>query len=493
MKRYINTMISSVFLAGLFALILSPEAGAVPVIDTSSTIQETKSFCTKVKENATVVTIMTHVKKGAAAIGTAKKSVSEYVVKKKQKIEKVAAKVKKYKDKVEQYKKEYEEYKAELDENIAKAREFKKEMEDGIQEAKDGVQAAKDTVSTAKDVASAVKDKANSTISDVKGKVDDAASKVGLKGNSTPDVAASEPAAEPAVSKDEAAKTEDIAVVEPEPAAPVSGRKPFEAASDVAIPATSTETPAAGTDTSAGAADTVSDSVAALPADITNAAPVVVSGSANAAETIKPEPEQTPAKQEGGEIKTLQTETPSADAPKWKFRRKAFTTSALRTTETLAFAKLSLPDGGTDVNGNVLIPRALAMYCGLSSADAAKEGVVDECLLKINKERRSAQVYSGSDAPKVYNLAVAQSVAATIAEAFKARQDADSFIEKFVEPIEYAPENTARDTYANIVQLNQAIDMQMNNLLKIQSSKLATRALINYGEGLYAPEEDENE
>lgn len=581
MKKYINTMLTRVFLAWLFVLASSPKAFAVPVIDTSSTIQEIKSLGTKVRENATVVSIMITVQTGAAAIGGAQKTVSEYVLKKKQKIEEAVAKAKKYKDKVEKYKKEYEAYKAELDENIAKAKEFKKEMEDGIQEAKDGVQAAKDTVNTAKEAAGAIKDKASSTIDSVKDKVDKAADKAGLKDkkdDSQTDDNASETAAEPTAGQDEITKTEDVAgATIIEPVAPVSGRKPFETAADVTTPTaeanvlatdtaptTEVNVPAAGTDTSAGSAissgatETVSNSVVAspvavapnpiatpnqvatlpavdsgsavpvtasenatgaegtsnaaastanatLPADTSNAAPVVASGGAqtiegelsatqpivSASKSIKLETSQTTTKKPATKnIRALPSKTPTVIAPQQKFRRKAFKTSALHTTETLAFAKLTLPDGGTDFNGNVLIPRALAMYCGLSSADATKENAVDDCLLRINKERVGSQAYSGSDAPKVDNMAVAQSVAATIAEAFKARQDADSFIEKFVEPIEYAPEDNARDTYANIVQLNQAIDMQMNNLLKIQSSKLATKALINYGQGLYVPEED---
>ena len=151
---------------------------------------------------------------------------------------------------------------------------------------------------------------------------------------------------------------------------------------------------------------------------------------------------------------------------------------------------LNLPDGGTDSNGTVIIPKALAMYCGLSSSDALEEGKVDECLQKLNKERNSAQLFSGSDAPKVYNQAMAQYVAASMAEAYKARQDADSFEEKFIDAIDFAPEPTEQDVYDNIVELNKAIDMQMNGLLKVFSSQLAIRSMYNYGNYAFAPQED---
>lgn len=160
--------------------------------------------------------------------------------------------------------------------------------------------------------------------------------------------------------------------------------------------------------------------------------------------------------------------------------------------ETLAFAKAAmLPDGGTDVNGTVIVPKALAMFCNLSSEEALSSGKLDECLLNLNKERKSAQLFSGSDAPKVYNRALAQYVAASIAEAYKALQDAESFEEKFVDAVDFAPEPTAQDIYANIVELNKAVDMQMNGLLKVYSTQLAAQALFNYGGYLFVPEEKE--
>ena len=188
---------------------------------------------------------------------------------------------------------------------------------------------------------------------------------------------------------------------------------------------------------------------------------------------------------------------PAITAPKEGIQlRKAFTTSSLHQSEPLMFAKvemLNLPDGGTDANGTVIIPKALAMYCGLNSGDALEAGKIDECLLRLNKERQSAQLFSGSDAPKVYNLAMAQYVAASMAEAYKARQDADSFEENFIDAVDFASEPTAQDVYDNIVELNKAIDMQMNGLLRVLSTQLAVQSFYNYGGYRFVPAEADGE
>ena len=180
---------------------------------------------------------------------------------------------------------------------------------------------------------------------------------------------------------------------------------------------------------------------------------------------------------------------------KQPMRRQVFTTSSLRQTESLVFAKAAiLPNNGTDVNNTVVIPPALSKACGgISAEDALVKGTVDACLLKLNQERSGAQAYSGYGASKAFNRALAQYVAVGIAEAYKARQEADSFEEQYVDPIDMAIENNVRDIYADIVQMNRAIDMQMNNLLKIYSTQLVTRALYNYDKYMFLPAEKKDE
>ena len=136
----------------------------VPVTDSQDTKSTIKNWLTNIKESKVVVSTMNTAKKTSAAIGTAKKAVSEYVLENKKKIEVKMAKVKEYKEKVEEYKKEYEKYKAQLDEGIAKAKELKAQAEGAIQTAKDTVQTAKDTAAAAKGMAEMAKDKVSSKL-----------------------------------------------------------------------------------------------------------------------------------------------------------------------------------------------------------------------------------------------------------------------------------------------------------------------------------------
>ena len=80
-----------------------------------------------------------------------------------------------------------------------------------------------------------------------------------------------------------------------------------------------------------------------------------------------------------------------------------------------------------------------------------------------------------------------------MAEAYKARQDADSFEENFIDAVEFAPELDAQAVYDNIVELNKAIDMQMNGLLKVFSSQLMVQSLYNYGSYSFVPAESGDE
>ena len=150
--------------------------------------------------------------------------------------------------------------------------------------------------------------------------------------------------------------------------------------------------------------------------------------------------------------------------------------------DDMAFAMaLSLPDGGTDVNGTFIIPKNMGMSCGnISSNDALEKGVIGACLVKYNEERLKAQTDSISEAPKFYMDVLARYAAAVIADAFKLINDADAFEEKHVEPVLYAADSHKSDAYANIVELAKGIDMQINSLLKIYSSQLAMTNIFNY-------------
>ena len=174
--------------------------------------------------------------------------------------------------------------------------------------------------------------------------------------------------------------------------------------------------------------------------------------------------------------------------------RKAFTTSSLRRHEDLAFAiALEMEDDGTDANGTFIISQYLSLYCGLNSKTALEEGRLSECLLKLNKEIRSPQADSRMEAPKMYNLALAETAAVTMAEAFKAKNDLESFDANVIDPIDLAPEIDAQAVYDNIVEMNKAIDNVMNGMIRLHATRLQLETLKGYGSYGFVPPEEEDE
>ncbi len=536
MKKSVKVKFLCVLLASLFVFAApsSVQAFGIPVLDTSSFVQAIKQTISAIKESKVVVGIITTVKKTSAAIGTAKATVTEYVIKNKEKIEAKVEKVKEYKERAEEYKKEYEAYKAMLDENIAKAKEMKEMAEQKYNQAKDTVNKVKDTVDTVKDTANAAIDTAKNKVDDVKGKVNDVTDKVGGAVSTVRDnipnnqsVSNNGQSAEDIAAKKKQMLAEQVNAVSSTRKAFDSSAKELAAAQAAADKADSQTAGSLGS-----AADALSAAKQSLQEEKQRQKEAIIStldkelaaqqakaDKHNAAsggedqpaalnmeqiqqqiEAVSDKAGSKPVKFEEKNLlrqeKLQQTiERSNAVDKKQPMRRQVFTTSSLQQTETLAFAKASiLPNNGTDVNNTVVIPPALSRACGgLSAEGALEKNAVDDCLLKLNKERSGAQTYSGQDAPKAFNRALAQYVAVGIAEAYKARQETDGFEKQYIDPIDTAIENNARDVYADIVQMNQAIDMQMNNLLKIYSTQLVTRALYNYDKYMFMPTEEEDE
>lgn len=186
-------------------------------------------------------------------------------------------------------------------------------------------------------------------------------------------------------------------------------------------------------------------------------------------------------------------------------RRKTFTTLSpqaslsdirgqglIRNKQKLAFAfALELQDNGTDVNGNVIIPQSIAMYpgCDLSSKTAQEEGKMDACLRLINQNSQKARTEDYTDAPVIYQRGKAELAAAVVAEAYKAKNDAEAFEEKILDPIEDAPAPQVLDIYSNVVEVNKAVVNSLNSFLKLQSARLALKSFENYGRYKFLPEE----
>ena len=139
--------------------------------DIKSGVANVKNWMNDIKETKIVKDTIDFTQKTGAAIGDAKKSLTEFVTSSKEKIEAQIKKVNEYKEKVEEYKKEYEEYKKEYEEYKAEFEKTVDDVKDGIEEAKDtvtdGVQQAKSAIDAGKQLAGSLGDIAQDKINDV--------------------------------------------------------------------------------------------------------------------------------------------------------------------------------------------------------------------------------------------------------------------------------------------------------------------------------------
>lgn len=508
----------------------SVRSAGIPVADAPSAANTTKDFLQRIKESKFVMDTVKMANKTSAAIGDAKKSVSEYVVKNKEKIEKKLEKVKEYKEQAEEYKKQYEDYKAQLDEGVAKAKEMKEQAEAGIEQAKETVDAAQQTAGAVKDMAQSkidgAADKAgidiggSSNSGETSGSAGSAAvSPVSNSGSGSYSGAGSySGSSSPAAGSGAASGTSAPAVSTPSSSRTAFGGAPAPAA-DLAPMTVENQVPL--TDGAAAAGQEAAVIEENANTQINN----VVSGlqqdpSPEAAETAQQDLRQikSDSLEELDAIKSesdeqLQSAEEELDAARKEQRqmkkqlksstRRSFTTSSLPSGNTRVYASaataagvsplafafdlsemgIKLPDGGTDVNGTFIIPSTISMTCGgLSSDEAQKKDVMDNCLVtEINDKTRGAQAYEAQDMTATYIQGKKEFAAAYIAEAYIAANDTTYFVEKIIDPVEDAIATTTMDNYSNMVELNKAVATAINGLLKIHSADLALQAYDNYG------------
>lgn len=468
MGRLNNAGIGLAALIAAAVWVPSVWASGIPVADAPSAVNTTKDFMQRVKESKFVMDTVKMANKTSAAIGDAKKSVSEYVVKNKEKIEKKVEKVKKYKEQAEEYKKQYDEYKAQVEDGIEKAKDLKEQAEAGIE-------TAKETVDTAQQAAGAVGDIAQSKIDSVSDKTG-----VNIGGSSN---SGSNNSSSASTDNSVASAGADNAAV-PAPA-------PTTVAPTVNTAPVSTRTAFGGNPVSdADTASDISDNTVE-PAEKTVELPQAVTA-------VKANEEPVENSSEAA-----QTETKAAKKQLKSSTRRSFKSSALEAVpgnyilaaataggrSPLAFAidlgdiGLKLPDGGTDMNDTFIIPSSISMTCGnLSSEQAQKDGTMDNCLVKeINDKTRGAQAYEAQDMTATYIQGKKEFAAAYIAEAYKAANDTTYFVEKIIDPIEDASATTTMDNYSNMVEMNKAVATAVNGLLKIHSASLALDIYDNYG------------
>ena len=423
----------------------------IPTLDIPGTIQaatEVGNTLNNVKESITQVE---QYQKTMSAIGTAKKTVTEFITDQKEKLQEKMEKIQEYKERVEEYKAKAEAYKAEIEDRVNKAKEKIDEVKDTVNEVKDTVTS---TVDEAKDKINEVKDQAESIKGQVTGAISAAKDKVaGAKEQM--DEACADPESEACKQATEAynqavtaldakEQTENSAVASAQAAAaagmaaeivdtPVTqpSRQPI--AGTVAAIAEKAKMTSAATDVSETSAQTAASSTAqheavsaadaAVAADMaskadsaagkttaTSAISAVKAALTQAAESAAKTKDVSAVSQDvsaseqavkqdaNTAVEAVSPTAPLKAAPAvQRPTRATFKTSSgygfAHQTFPLAFASLSLDigesQGGVTANNVLVVPESISLECNLNFEDAAEDGQMDACLRSINTKALS--------------------------------------------------------------------------------------------------------
>lgn len=545
-------------LAGLLfcaSLVLSavPAGAQIVVANPEGTKHNIKTFMNNIKESKFVLDTTAFINKTSSTLGDAKRSVTEYVVKNKEKLEKKMEKVEKYKKRAEEYKKDYEEYKKWADENIAEAKRMKELAEEKYNEAQqmksdisDGINTAKQIAGQAGDTVSGLKDVAQSKIGSAAGSVGintgGSSSSENISGSAnvnTGSAASGNYAATGTGGAAASATSGRLPFADPQTANSVENLAESSAGVDNSIERTNT----AGAGTAATATDKASSGGIA---DSTNSstANAAVQGNAAKTETLEDKVlkygKELSEKTAGGAASSyknsaassaiqvspavqsnvavngnvLQKRTTVQDIRQASPHRRNFKTRAqsagyekqslvvpelksfasLTRAEPLAFASLlSLPDGGEDANGTYIVPKSVNMPCGLNSSKALEEGAMDKCLTGFMESSMRAQVTEAGDQLKIYHQGLKELTAAYIAEAYQAQINTSEFTDKILDSIDMAPTPSGLDIYGVLVEANKAVVGTMNGLLKMYSSRLAMISYKKYGDYRFTSPDFEKE
>ena len=141
MKRYFLLVTLGIVLFSM------PSFAFVPTFDIPGTFQaatEVQNTVNNVKESVTQVK---QYQKTLSAIGTYKKSVTEFITNQKEKLQEKIEKIENYKKQVEDFKAKAVAYKAEAEAKINELKDYKDEVQNKIDDAKSTVSSAKDAVS----------------------------------------------------------------------------------------------------------------------------------------------------------------------------------------------------------------------------------------------------------------------------------------------------------------------------------------------------------
>ena len=161
------------FLLGMLAIPAVVRA-QIPTLDIPGTIQDATEVGNTLNNVKESITQVEQYQKTMSAIGTAKKTVTEFITNQKEKLQEKMEKIQEYKERVEEYKAKAEAYKAEIEDRVNQAKEKIDEVKDTVDEARDKINEVKDQAESIKGQVSDVIDAAKSKVASAKEQMDEA-------------------------------------------------------------------------------------------------------------------------------------------------------------------------------------------------------------------------------------------------------------------------------------------------------------------------------
>lgn len=176
--------------------------------------------------------------------------------------------------------------------------------------------------------------------------------------------------------------------------------------------------------------------------------------------------------------------------------RKSFKTSIImRSSETLAFADISM-DGGTTPDDILIVPEEITLsdQCEGISYKTAAEGAMDTCLKKINGTRSSkvadendegntentASKESIDDATQMMQNGLAEYASAGFFEALNIYNESFNFKNDQVDPVVNRSIGSVDEAWVNVKEMQKIVGTRFNNLRKLWARSLGTQVFEVY-------------
>lgn len=158
-----------------------------------------------------------------------------------------------------------------------------------------------------------------------------------------------------------------------------------------------------------------------------------------------------------------------------------FCTLALMPAHGKAQVLAVLPDDGTGSSGVVLGVPAIGKFCDITSSNITEEGKMSSCMVSMIDQMYEKQT-GKPDSYKYYKRGLQEYAAAYIAEAVKAKQETETYIDNVVDVIDFNISNNEKDARVNLIEMDKAIVRTINNLTKIYTARLTLDGYKNYGD-----------